>query len=137
MKLTAEDARQLAKSFRDFSVSLGDFRFDNWADLSEKERKTIEDMEWALLNYSSDFTTQAVGLILDDAKGSLKRLQQATGKAGKAIAKIKVVKNVIVIAVSIMELGAAVAAKDPKVVASAISGVIKTVNEALKKAGGE
>lgn len=130
MKLTKEEARQLAKSFRDISVSLGDFRFDNWANLSEKERKTIEDTEWKLLNYSSDFTTQAVGLILDDAKGSLKSLQQAVAKAKESVAKIKVVKNIIIIAVSIMELGAAVAAKDPKTIASAINDVVKTVNKA-------
>ncbi|MFH0771541.1 MAG: hypothetical protein V1933_02855 [Candidatus Omnitrophota bacterium] len=133
MKLTEEEARQLAKSFRDFSVSLGDFRFGNWADLSEKERKTIEGMEWKLLNYSSDFTTKTVGLILDDAEGSLKSLQQAAGKAKKAIANIKTVKNIIIISTSIMELGVAVASKDPKVVASAVRNVVKTVNEARKK----
>ncbi len=83
MKLTADDAKELAQSFRDFSVSLGNFRFGNWNRLSEKKRKIIEDMELTLLNYSSDFITKAVGLMLDDAQGSLKNLQQATGKAKK------------------------------------------------------
>lgn len=129
MKLTAGDAKDLAQWFREMSVALGNYRFSNWNDLSEKDRAIIEDMEWTLLNYSSDFITHAVGLILDDANGSLKNIQQATSNAKKAIANIKTAKKVIVMSTAVIGLGAAIVTKNPDVIVAAIGNVVKTVDE--------
>lgn len=119
MKLTAKQARDLAQSFRSVSVSLGEYRFVNWDSLTKKQRDTIEDAEWTLLNYSSDFVTQAVGLTLDDAKGSLKNIQDATAKAKKAVETIKTIKNVFVIVGAVIKLGAAIVSENPGLIASA------------------
>lgn len=134
MRLTADDAKELAQCFRDLSVSLGNFRLNNWGNLSSKERTTIESKEWTLLNYSSDFITEAVGLILDDAEGSLKNIKQATSKAKGAIENIKIAKSIINIATSVIGLGgaigAATATKDPTGIAAAIENVITSINGA-------
>lgn len=129
MKLTIDDAKNLAISFRDVSVSLGKYRFDNWSILSEKQRTSIENMEWTLLNYSSDFITQAVGLILDDATASLKKIQQATAKAKQVIAKIKTIKKVIDVSTSVIGLAAAIVTKNPVAIASALANVVSTAEE--------
>lgn len=129
MKMTTDDAKELAKSFREISVSLGNYKFGNWSNLTEKDRSSIENMEWTLLNYSSDFITQAVGLLLDDATASLTNIQQATAKAKQAIAKIKTVKKVIVISTSVIELAAAIVTKNPVAIATALGNVAKTVKE--------
>jgi len=131
MKLTADDAKELARWFRELSVTLGNYRFNNWSKLSEKERSAIESMEWTLLNYSSDFITQAVWIILDDAQGSFEKLRQATAEAKKAISNIQTIKQVISIATSVIELAAAVMTKNPATIVTAIEHVINAVNEAL------
>jgi len=131
MKLTADDAKELARWFRELSVTLGNYRFSNWSKLSEEERAVIESKEWTLLNYSSDFITQAVWIILDDAQGSFEKLRQATAEAKKAISNIQTIKQVISIATSVIELAAAVMTKNPATIVTAIEHVINAVNEAL------
>jgi hypothetical protein len=124
MKLTANQARDLAQSFRSVSVSLGDYRFANWDSLTKAQRDAIEDAEWTLLNYSSDFVTQAVGLTLDDTKASLKNIQDTTTKAKKAVETIKTIKKVIVIAGAVIKLGAAIVSENPGVIAAAIGDLL-------------
>lgn len=127
MKLTAKQARDLAQSFRSVSVSLGEYRFANWDSLTKAQRDTIEDAEWTLLNYSSDFVTQAVGLTLDDAKGSLKNIQDATAKAQKAVETIKTIKKVVVIVGAVIKLGAAIVSENPSLIASATGDLFNAV----------
>jgi hypothetical protein len=66
MSITSEQARELAQQFRELSVQLGNYRFDNWGDMTAARRRQIESVEWTLLNYSSDFIDTAVGITLDD-----------------------------------------------------------------------
>jgi hypothetical protein len=127
MKLTANQARDLAQSFRNVSVSLGEYRFANWDLLTKTQRDTIEDAEWTLLNYSSDFVTQAVGLTLDDAKASLKNIQDATAKAKQAVETIKTIKKVVVIAGAVIKLGAAIVCENPGLIASATGDLFNAV----------
>jgi hypothetical protein len=66
-KLTADQARDLANQYHDLSVVVGDYRFDHWDDLSSAKRRRLEDLQWTLINYSSDFTApgyqpDAIGL---------------------------------------------------------------------------
>jgi hypothetical protein len=109
MAINAEEARDLARSFREFSKSLGDYRFDNWDSLTKAERQEIENMEWTSLNYSSDFTTTAVGLTLDNVDVSVGKLVKATNKARQVVAKIEATKRVIAIGSAALQLAAAIA----------------------------
>ncbi len=127
MNLTANQARDLAQAFRSVSVSLGEFRFANWDSLTKTQRDTIEDAEWTLLNYSSDFVTQAVGLTLDDAKASLKNIQDATAQAKKTVETIKNIKKVAVIAGIVIKLGAAIVTENPDLIATAIGDLLNAV----------
>lgn len=127
MKLNANQARDLAQFFRSVSVALGEYRFANWDALTKDQRDTIEDAEWTLLNYSSDFITQAVGLTLDDAKGSLKNIQDATEKAKEAVETIKTIKKVIVISGAVIKLGAAIVSENPGLIASATGDLFNAV----------
>ncbi len=127
MKLTANEARELSSLFRDVSVALGNYRFANWGNLSQRDREAIEGIEWTLLNYSSDFTTLAVGLTLDETDASLAKIKQATNKAKASIKRIKNIKKVIGVAGAVVKLGAAIVTQNPGVIASAIGDVIKAV----------
>ncbi len=117
MPLTSDDAFALSKSFRDLSVSIGDFRFKNWSTLSEADRKTLEDEEWSLLNASSDMVTKAVGLTLDESQAGAQRVQRAAAAAQKAVKTLNEVRKVINVATAAVGLGAAIVSKDPGAIA--------------------
>jgi hypothetical protein len=122
--LTSDDALALSKSFRDLSVSIGDFRFKNWNTLSEADRKTLEDEEWSLLNNSSDMVTKAVGLALDESQGGAQRVQSAAGAAQKAVKTLNDVRKVINVATASVGLAAAILSKDPGAIAKNAKAVL-------------
>ena len=131
MPISKDQARELAKTFRDLSNQLGDFRFKNWADLSLAQRQRIEDAEWTLLNYSSDFITSAVGIALSDIQADLKAISDATAKAKKVIATINTVKDVLKVTAALIALGGAIASQNPSAIASAAGDLFNTAKGLL------
>ncbi len=127
MIINENEAKELGRVFREMSVALGDYRFDNWSKLSQKRRSNIESLEWTLLNYSSDFINQYVGIILEDAEISLTNILQATEGAAEVIASIKSYKKTIYIVTSVVELAAAVVTKNPIVITSAVSNLLSSL----------
>ena len=107
-KLSADQARDLANQYHDLSVALGDYRFDHWDDLNAAQRQRLQDQQWTLMNYSSDFTSQAIMLTLDDLQGTLDDISSATARANKAIKTIALVNKVISIAASATALAATI-----------------------------
>lgn len=113
MSLTAQEAFDLSKQFRDLAIALGNYRFANWQTLTPTQRRDIEDEEWSLINASSDMVTKAVGLALDESKSSLKLIKKSVKKAKSSIKKLKKVKQIISVASAVVGLGAAIISKDP------------------------
>lgn len=113
MALTAQEAFDLSKQFRDFAIALGNYRFANWQSLTSTQKRDIEDEEWSLINASSDMITKAVGLALDESKSSLKLITKSVKKAKSSIKKLEKVKQIISVASAVVGLGAAIISKDP------------------------
>jgi len=107
-ELSSDQAYQLASQFHEMSVAVGDYRFGHWDELSAAQRKRLEDLQWTLMNYSSDFTAQAISLVVDDLQGTLSKIRGAILQANKVINNIEVVSRVLVIAASAAVLGAAI-----------------------------
>ena len=126
MPISKDQARELAKTFRDLSNQLGDFRFKNWSNLSTGQRQSIEDAEWTLLNYSSDFITTAVGIALNDMQADLKAISDATAKAKKVIATIGTVRDILKVTAALIVLGGAIASQNPSAIASAAGDLFNT-----------
>lgn len=122
-KLTATQARELARKFLDASTAVGNYRFDNWAKLTKEQRSQLEADAWDLLNFSTSFTTSAVGIALDDVEASAQALVEATEAAKRAIERINNVKQAIGIAAALIQLGGAIVSKDPGAIAKALGGV--------------
>ena len=131
MPISKEQARELAKTFRDLSNQLGDFRFTNWGTLSPAQRQRIEDAEWTLLNYSSDFVTTAVGIALNDMLADLQALSDATTKAKEVIATIETVKDILKVTATLIALGGAIASQNPSAIASAAGDLFSTAKDVL------
>lgn len=133
MPISKDQARKLAKTFRDLSNQLGDFRFKNWSNLSTGQRQNIEDDEWRLLNYSSDFITTAVGIALNDMQADLKAIADATAKAKKVIATIGTVKDILKVTAALIVLGGAIASQNPSAIASAAGDLFNTAKGVIDK----
>lgn len=125
-KTSEQQARDLAETFRDLSVKLGDYRFANWGTLTSQQRKDIEDTEWTLLNHSSDFITTAVGIQLNKLQDDLKQIDKATKKATQAIKTATTVRNVLKVAAALVILAGAVASKDPQAIVTASKDLYDT-----------
>jgi len=124
-KLSSDQAYELANEFHDLSVAVGNYRFDQWDDLSAAQRKRLEDLQWTLMNYSSDFTAQALNFVVDDLQGTVDKITAATANANKAIANIKVVSKVLAIAASATVLGASIMSGNP-------DGALKAADDLLQ-----
>ena len=112
MKLSSQDEFELAKCLRDMSVSIGNYRFEKWNDLSEEQRKTLGKAEWSLLNASSDVLTSAIGLVLDETQWSFDRLKELTNSANETLKQLEVIRKAIRVATAAVSLAAAIVSKD-------------------------
>jgi phosphomevalonate kinase len=128
MALTAQEAFDLSKQFRDFAIALGNYRFANWQSLTSTQKRDIEDEEWSLINASSDMITKAVGLALDESKSSIKLINKSVRKAKRSIKKLKKVSQIITIAAATVGLGAAIVSKDPGSIAKNAKLVLKAAD---------
>lgn len=125
MALSAEDAFELSKQFRELAINLGNYRFANWNTLTPTQRHDVEDEEWSLLNSSSDMTTKAVGLALEESEMNVQSIKSSVSKAKKAIKKLEKVGEVIKVATAAVGLAAAIVAKDPGAIAKNAKLVLK------------
>ena len=98
---------------------VGDYRFEYWDDLSSAKRRRLEDLQWTLMNYSSDFTAHAISLTPSDLNGALARIAQTTKKAKRTIQTIKIVDKVIRIAAAATVLAAAIMSGNPEAAVAA------------------
>lgn len=122
-KLSADQARQLASDFHDLAFEFGHYRFDNWDSLSAAQRSKLEGLQWTLLNYSSDFSSQAMSITLQDIDATLQKIKDATDQAEKAIEDIKAVDKIFKVAVAGTVLGAAIVSGNPQGIVSAVQGM--------------
>lgn len=117
MPLTSDEAFVLSKQFRNFAITLGNYRFANWEMLTPTQRRDIEDEEWSLINSSSDMITKAVGLALDESETSVDSIKKSIKKAKSAIKKLEKVSHILTVAAATVGLGAAILSKDPGAIA--------------------
>jgi len=128
MALSTDDAFELSKQFRELAINLGNYRFANWNMLTPAQRHDVEDEEWSLLNSSSDMTTKAVGLALEESEMNVQSIKSSVSKAKKAIKKLEKVGEVIKVATAAVGLAAAIVAKDPGAIAKNAKQVLKAAD---------
>jgi hypothetical protein len=66
-QFSTEQARQTGIKFRELSDLLIKYRYQEWNHLTEKEQYFMENIEWSLINFCSDFTDSGIFL---DSEGS-------------------------------------------------------------------
>ncbi len=125
MPITKDQARDLGRAFLDLSHALGNYRFDHWGDLTPSQRTQIESSEWSLLNASSDLTTTAVGIELDDMEQDLDALKKATDRALAVVDDLERVKDILSLAAAAVTLGGAIVSQQPAAIATAAKGLLE------------
>ena len=128
-KLDSQQAFEIAKNFHVLAVTIGNYRFDNWNQLSPAQRKSLEDFEWTLSNYSSDFNYKSISLLANskETKTAIANIKDATQKMKNAITNLTKVGEVIGIATAAFTLGGAIISGDFQAIAKAVAGVVTTV----------
>ena len=119
--VSADDARSLARLYYDLAGSLGKYRFDNWDRLTARERGDIESLEWTLLTFSSDMTSRAIILGMNDIRPVLQEITAATKKLRKSISRVNDVRSVIRAATKGITLAAAIFSGNPEAIAAAVA----------------
>ncbi|MFH0781890.1 MAG: hypothetical protein V2B20_08055 [Pseudomonadota bacterium] len=127
MKLSSQDVFQISKSFRELSVSLGDYRFANWSQLSDKQKRALEDAEWSLLNASADIRTAAVGVVLEETELSFEKLQQTTSEAKMTIECLEDIRKVIKMSSAAVSLAGAIISRDPSAICKTAKDLYKVI----------
>jgi hypothetical protein len=137
--ISKDQARELGKAFLDVAHALGTYRFESWNDMTEADRKKVEDEEWDLLTFSSSLTTKAVGVVLDDLQGDLATIAAGAAQATKVIGTIQNVKAILKLAAAFVALGGAIVSGNAVAIASAASAAAAAAVTAvtLKSAKGD
>jgi predicted tellurium resistance membrane protein TerC len=131
MPISADQAREIAREFLEMSHALGSYRFRNWSRLTKSQRQGLENAEWEMLNYSSSFVTAAAGIVLADMAHTLDEIAAATAEAKKAVAAITEVKDVLKVAAALIQLGGAIASRNPAAIYRAAANAAKTAKIAF------
>lgn len=119
-KLASADARAIARDYHDIAVSLAAQRFASWERLSHSRRVELERLEWTLLTYSSDMTTRAIDLAVDDLDAALGGIRRAVKALKRAVKHADDVRDAIAAAARAVTLGAAIVTGNPAALAAAV-----------------
>jgi hypothetical protein len=125
--LTSDQVFKLAQAFHDLAIVIGNYRFDNWDDLTPAERKQLEDLQFDVLNDSTKFNALSISIELDNLQSTLDRIDNTTARMKESIQHIKDVGRIINIATAAVTLGAAIVSGNPQAIAQAVAGAAKAV----------
>lgn len=112
MKLTSDDAFELSDRFRDLVHEVREWRKKHKNELDECKLQDLDKLETRLLTQAAEFTTAAVGLVLDESEASAATLKEVTGQARDAIKTLQTIRKVIAVMTAAVGLAGAIASKD-------------------------
>ena len=125
--LTDDQMQQLAQSFHDISVAIGQIRLDaikDGARLTDPGIVQLQGYVFSLKNVSDNLAVQSANLTLQNADQALQQISVATQTADHALDKLAMIDKAIQIASAVIVLGAAIASHDPSQIGSAAKSVV-------------
>jgi hypothetical protein len=134
--VTDDQMQQLAQSFHDISVAIGQIRLDAikaGASLTDSNIVQLQGYVFSLKNISDNLALQSANLTLENADQALKQISLATGTANRALVKIARIDKAVQIASALIVLGAAITTQDFPQIASAATLVMDTCGVSLDK----
>jgi TolA-binding protein len=127
--LTDDQMQQLAQSFHDISVEIGQVRLDAikaGATLTDPRIVQLQGYVFSLKNVSDNLAVQAANLTLQNADQLLNQISFATQTADHALDKLANIDKAVQIASAVIVLGAAITTHDPSQIANAAKSIVTT-----------
>ena len=121
--LTPTETHELAHHFLQMGQAVGQYRIDNFENLSKTQNKELKDHEKAILGCANDLFAWSASIVMNDVSGSLTTLAKVTKEIETAYKTLKDIQKAIDIAASVVMVGAAVMAKNPDAIATALGGL--------------
>ncbi len=87
-RFTPAQSRQIGLDFRELSDLLIRYRYQEWTLLNERDQYYIENIEWSLINYCTDYASEGISLYSEDAKALYCRITDRIEKASKQVRAI-------------------------------------------------
>jgi hypothetical protein len=127
--LTDDQMQQLAQSFHDISVAIGQIRLDAikaGASLTDPGIVQLQGYVFSLKNVSDNLAVQSANLTLQNADQTLNQISVATKTVDHALDKLASIDKAVQIASAVIVLGAAITTRDISQIATAAKSVVST-----------
>jgi hypothetical protein len=128
MKFNAQDALDLATTFREAAKALGDYLYEEWNDLSPADINRLRPMYVTLMNVATDLATHALGIVIDEGQVSLAELSGAAKEATDAFQNIADAKKAIVITTALIDLAVAIPTENIETIVAAFQNLQKVTS---------
>ena len=113
MALSSDDVGALADLFQDAAAAIRDYLRDNFDTSDSPDYVALNDFAMTLVLKSTEMTTSAVGLAIDEMADDSAELRQVTAEAKDSLGQLQDIRSVINVAAAVVGLATAIASKNP------------------------
>ena len=113
MALSSDDAGALADQFQGAAAAIRDYLRDNFDTSDSPDYAALNDLAMTLVLKSSEMTTSAVGLAIDEMADDSAELRQIAAEAKDNLAQLQDIRTAINVAAAVVGLATAIASKNP------------------------
>ena len=113
MALSSDDVGALADLFQDAAAAIRDYLRDNFDTSDSPDYVALNDFAMTLVLKSSEMTTSAVGLAIDEMADDSAELRQVTAEAKDSLGQLQDIRSFINVAAAVVGLATAIASKNP------------------------
>ena len=108
-QLSTEQLNEIGMDFLGVARIVGDYRYENFGNLSLAERQKLDELHETLLGYADELAFTTAMANIDDAQTALGQIKQITAAINKNISTLTTVQTVINIAGAVVALAATIA----------------------------
>jgi hypothetical protein len=132
-QLTTEQLNLIGQEILSAAQTIGDYRYENYAALSDTDKQKLDELHETLLGYCDQLAFTTAMANIDDAQAALGQIKQITAAINKNITTLTKVQTVINIAGAVVALAATIATGGATAgaIATDIAAALGTV-EAIK-----
>ncbi len=113
MALSSDDVGALADLFQDAAAAIRDYLRDNFDTSDSPDYVALNDFAMTLVLKSSEMTTSAVGLAIDEMADDSAELRQITAEAKDSLGQLQDIRSFINLSAAVVGLATAIASKNP------------------------
>ncbi len=113
MALSSDDVGALADLFQDAAAAIRDYLRDNFDTSDSPDYVALNDFAMTLVLKSSEMTTSAIGLAIDEMADDSAELRQITAEAKDSLGQLQDIRSFINLAAAVVGLATAIASKNP------------------------